>query len=713
MGKLYFATLLFLSIAGCAESGQPGACGNGACTDGGGGGGGSADLSAAIDLSAGIDLMTAVDLTAPLKFGDPCTDKSQCESQICIFSGLGGVCSVLCPQIGCPQGYGCYGVLGGGIDPGAVVDICVPENNLLCTPCSQPSECGSPLGKDSCLSYPTGSFCGRDCSAVACPPTYTCQTLNPNDMGVIKQCVPTNNACDCTLAKTGIIIACSITTPTGSSCAGTRTCNGAQGWGTCSAPSTIDLPDDTFTDSNCDGIDGSASDAIFVDALSGNDNFAGTMAKPVLTISQGITLAQANTKSQILVSKGSYAPLNLISGAHIYGGYDAANNWQRATNNTTTISGGNPAVYGGSLTQDTRLDGFNILGMDAAGGTGQSAYAVRLVSSSGPITLHNCTIESGNATGGTNGSNGSTGAGGSKGGRGGDGCENCSSPSTAGSQGGSSCYAGGLGGGGTSGTGTAGHGDPGAGLSPGTQGSGGCGCDKSATLCATTCSCGGRCSPNTGGPGGSGGAGGNGGTASQLGMVINSLYVASNGFSGTNGSDGSSGGGGGGGGGSNGPCFCNAYTGGGGGGGGGAGCHGSLGTRGTGGGGSFAVFIVASVVNVEKCALKSGTGGNGGNGGSGGLGGGNGAGGDPGNPSADGEQGAPGGQGGSGGAAGSGSGGAGGPSFGIYGHSSTVVDSGNNFQQGIAGAASVGGSNLALGNAPGGPQGLPGTNHEE
>src|SRR5262249_24932038 len=148
-------------------------------------------------------------------------------------------------------------------------------------------------------------------------------------------------------ANAGRTVACSITTPTGTQCAGMRTCNGAQGWSACAPPSSTDLPEDNFADANCDGIDGDAANAIFVDVLTGNDNFPGTRQQPVVSIPRAMQLAGRN--KQILAWKGDYPPLTLVAGAHIYGGYDAASNWQRSASNVVRIIGASPAVQGTNL----------------------------------------------------------------------------------------------------------------------------------------------------------------------------------------------------------------------------------------------------------------------------------------------------------------------------------------------------------------------------
>src|SRR5262249_7884897 len=118
--------VVILVALGCAgpEPAASGGSGGGGSSGSSGSGGGQGDAPGSVDAAT----------DGPMKkgFGEPCNDRTECLSNICIFSGLGGVCSVPCPPIGCPQGYGCYGVLG-AIDPDVVSNICVPENNLLCT----------------------------------------------------------------------------------------------------------------------------------------------------------------------------------------------------------------------------------------------------------------------------------------------------------------------------------------------------------------------------------------------------------------------------------------------------------------------------------------------------------------------------------------------------------------------------------------------------
>src|SRR5207245_1887262 len=107
--NLCLAGFFSLVFSACASSKH--GCYNPPCGPGVGSGG-VQDLSVSVEDQGGV---APPDL-APLvrKFGDPCTDRSQCTTGYCVFAGFGGVCTVECPAIGCPAGYGCYGVLGAG-----------------------------------------------------------------------------------------------------------------------------------------------------------------------------------------------------------------------------------------------------------------------------------------------------------------------------------------------------------------------------------------------------------------------------------------------------------------------------------------------------------------------------------------------------------------------------------------------------------------------
>jgi hypothetical protein len=626
------------------------------------------------------------------EFGEPCTDRDQCESNLCILVGTSGQCTMLCGD--CPDGYSCLGVVGIDIE-GTVSFVCVPTSTQLCSPCTQDSEC-TLIGNDKCVPYADGDeYCGQDCSTVSCPTGFSCETVDIGGTD-FDQCVAESGACDCTAANPGAMQPCNIITPW-NVCLGSQTCEGASGWGACEPPSPSDDPDSSYTDSNCDGIDGDLTRGIFV-ALGGvNSGGCGlTYTDPCQSIAFGISRAQATGRPHVYVQSGTYpGPLAMANGISVFGGYNF--NWQRApysnAGHTVTIAGGNPAVTFTSLTAPTWLDNVIVNSANAVG-TGASTIGVRVTMSSN-AELRGVLIDPGIGAPGADGNNGGVGAAGGNGGQGVPGCEDsggfcsgCSRP-PGGLSGSSSCgRPGGVGG-------QPGHGG-GAGSAGGTGTIG--------TPGGPGAPCGGSssCDGTVGGTGLPGGPGGHGIAGGAIGSFSGASYVTSNGGNGSTGGPGNGGGGGGGGGG--GDTDCDSY-GSSGGGGGGGGCGGGLGTAGTGGGGSFGVVALDSLLVITDSMVLGGIGGAGGDGGDGGPGGGGGAGG-PGGPYGggseqdDGGDGAYGGPGGAGGPGGDGGGGGGGPSIAVVclGSSSSTVSAIATALSG--GTGGLGGTSLAPG-APG------------
>ncbi len=193
----------------------------------------------------------------------------------------------------------------------------------------------------------------------------------------------------------------------------------------CHQTSTTDKPDLGFVDSNCDGIDGTVTNAIFVDTVTGADTNPGTMASPMKTIGAAITAAStASPAKDVYVSKGLYAEtITMASGVSIYGGYDAANQWQRANANVTTIASPNATgvlANGLGAAQDIQL--FTVTANDAQGqtatGDGKSSIGILVVDSSAGVTIAGCNVAAGAGAKGADGSPGGTGT---QGGKGGDG----------------------------------------------------------------------------------------------------------------------------------------------------------------------------------------------------------------------------------------------------------------------------------------------------
>lgn len=96
----------------------------------------------------------------------------------------------------------------------------------------------------------------------------------------------------------------------------------------CVPQGKTDLPDDMFVDSNCDGIDGDKSAAIFV-SPNGNDNATGRFGAPVKSLSKGVALAASSGKA-VYACIADYAENVVIDtkAVSIFGGYDCSD-WSR------------------------------------------------------------------------------------------------------------------------------------------------------------------------------------------------------------------------------------------------------------------------------------------------------------------------------------------------------------------------------------------------
>ncbi len=458
----------------------------------------------------------------------------------------------------------------------------------------------------------------------------------------------------------------------------------------CSFISATDNPDDAFTDSNCDGIDGNLSDAIFV-STGGNDANPGTKALPVATVLTGIARAQSGGQSRVLVSSGVYVGrVSLVPAISIHGGYSATNNWQRsslyiAEIRSSAVSGGRvTALDGNNIIASTTVDRMTIRTFDTSV-AGVSNYAVYCNNCDG-LTLKNNTITAGDGGNGIPGLGGNAGTSGGNGGNGSNGSCDTNGPGGPGGGGGTSGCSRTGGGGGQGGSDDNDNGSPGG---PGVGG----------TLGGSGGAYGSTGQPGNDGTSGNSGNTGSSGSGGTGGSLVSNLWTSNSGGTAGNGTNGNGGGGGGGGGGQS--CFaCDDGQGNGGGGGGAGGCFGTGGAGGGGGGGSFGVFLIASgaSVTITNNLITSGNGGAGGNGGDGGTGG---AGGNGGNGAVTctGEvgRGGDGGDGGNGGNGGLGGGGAGGPSYGIYRSTTTGVISGNTVNAGSGGSGGLGGNNGSAG----------------
>ena len=162
----------------------------------------------------------------------------------------------------------------------------------------------------------------------------------------------------------------------------------------------IDDPDDNFTDSNCDGIDGDKSKAIFV-AATGSDTAGGSMELPVATLTHGIELAIAKGKD-VYVCKGDYSEDTIqlnAKGVRVYGGYDCSAKWVRNSQSQPhLVSTSSTAI---SIKDVSDAVVFDRVDFTAANGKSGSENSIAVfVSNSKNVTLRRGTLQAGSGADG-------------------------------------------------------------------------------------------------------------------------------------------------------------------------------------------------------------------------------------------------------------------------------------------------------------------------
>ena len=107
----------------------------------------------------GRDLI-AVDIQpdgiVPGGFGAPCDDYDDCDSRLCVEAEGGSICTKLCLQEGCPEGFVCSGIT--NTYPDALF-LCMPVFSKVCSSCTFDNQCAG--GK--CVQFPEGKFCTVPC----------------------------------------------------------------------------------------------------------------------------------------------------------------------------------------------------------------------------------------------------------------------------------------------------------------------------------------------------------------------------------------------------------------------------------------------------------------------------------------------------------------------------------------------------------------------
>ncbi|MGK0359466.1 MAG: hypothetical protein ACI9U2_001768, partial [Bradymonadia bacterium] len=143
-------------------------------------------------------------------------------------------------------------------------------------------------------------------------------------------------------------------------------------------PDAMDTPDSGYLDANCDGVDGRRDALIFVHPDADDALADGTTAAPFGTIEAALAVADPADQGLALAVGDHPAPVRLVDGVHLYGGY--GEDWVRGeVGDTRLLSGGGAddivAVFAEDIAEPTRLDHLIVESADATT-PGASSYAV-------------------------------------------------------------------------------------------------------------------------------------------------------------------------------------------------------------------------------------------------------------------------------------------------------------------------------------------------
>ncbi|MCA9559715.1 MAG: DUF1565 domain-containing protein, partial [Myxococcales bacterium] len=403
----------------------------------------------------------------------PCDADDDCDGRFdrCLPIGTGTYCAADCRERGCPDGYQCEDVPGSG---GQSERQCVPESGIcgacldedgdgygdgdacLGIDCDEGDPAVNEGGSEACngadddcdfrvdeeLLAPPGTCLGLgECARAAplclqgawdCryPGTFepdaeqTCDTLDNDCDGEADENFPFDRDPDncgrcgnrCAFANAEGVCGegrCSM----GACLPGWVDLNGLAADGCeaeCIFQSADDPPDLGNVDANCDGIDGDASRAIFVDTERGDDDVnQGSRFDPVRSITKGIEIAAARGYD-VYISHGAYREtVHLVEGVNLYGGYDASEGWRRDAAVETVVQGEGMGLVGMSIIATTEVQRLHVRSADTEV-PGQSSYAGYLVDSVG-VVLRDSVFTSGRGGPGADGQPGSVGNNGSAG----------------------------------------------------------------------------------------------------------------------------------------------------------------------------------------------------------------------------------------------------------------------------------------------------------
>jgi len=189
---------------------------------------------------------TLKEITPPLdatgevisELGNPCEGQEDCDSGLCIETSFGSVCTESCIEE-CADGWVCKGL---NLYGGDLQFVCVPLYWHICEECKFDQDCDA-AGAVCMEIAGEGDFCSAVCDVTEdCPPGYECVEGDGDD----SHCLPTSGSCLCMDGDEGETKTCDFENEFGA-CSGEQVCDGADGWGECSAEAPAV--------EECDGID--------------------------------------------------------------------------------------------------------------------------------------------------------------------------------------------------------------------------------------------------------------------------------------------------------------------------------------------------------------------------------------------------------------------------------------------------------------------------
>ncbi len=229
------------------------------------------------------------DSIEPGTFGAPCSKNEDCYSNMCIEGPEGFICTQLCLEGGCPEGYMCSGIMNTFPD---TIFLCMPEFSKVCAACTADNQCAG--GK--CIEFAEGKFCTVPCGTGDCPSNYQCSDVTGQSE---RFCVPPSGSCLCRAKDVGTKRACQVANDVGT-CYGYESCDPEVGYTACDAvPATTEdcngldddcngIPDDEIGDGDACTIDNEFGSCPGVNICMGSKGWTCSAPTPALETCNGI-----------------------------------------------------------------------------------------------------------------------------------------------------------------------------------------------------------------------------------------------------------------------------------------------------------------------------------------------------------------------------------------------------------------------------------------